>query len=353
MKLGVLMDMRNSPRNRWFIPWPELYGGAIEFVEELERMGFDAVSMAEHHGDPTGYNPAPLLTLASFAARTKVIRLGTNISQIPHHHPILFAEHVAVLDNLCGGRVDLGLGQVGEPFNMEFEMLGNMPPSRGTRFDEGLAVAMKCWTEDEPFDFKGKHWDLKRVWINPKPLQKPYPPTWLVGFRPGPSMDRAARLGLDVGGPGGGFIAATAGEYWNPWLELWHDACRRHGRDPHKTRTNIFGTCFITDDPEKAWAKHREGVFEHFMYERNGVRPYAAMLMGADFNPQTPEDLPGWQKVFRTADDAIAEFRSVFATAAPTEMHLIGRRFGMTYEETAAYLRNFMEQVAPALRDLV
>jgi alkanesulfonate monooxygenase SsuD/methylene tetrahydromethanopterin reductase-like flavin-dependent oxidoreductase (luciferase family) len=348
MKFGVLLDLRNSARAEWFIPWPELYAGALDHMVELEHIGFDAVSLCEHHADPEGYNPGPITTLAAALTRTKTLRVGTNITQLPFHHPVLFAEEVTTLDIISGGRVDIGLGQVGRAFDMEFELLGFNPRQRGTRFDEILQIMLRAWSEDEPFDFQGKHFDLKGVWVYPKPLQRPHPPVWVVAQAEA-SMERAARLGLGAGGPGGGFTS-IASPTWRGWLAQWHAALARYGRAPESTPTNIFVTSFITDDPEKAWATHRLGIMEHFNYVRDGKYAYSTMFGGEP--PQTPEDLPNWQHIFLTAEDAIERYKAAYAGAAPSEIHVLGRRFGMSWDESAVYLRNFAERVMPALREL-
>jgi len=348
MKFGVLLDLRNSVREEWLIPWPDLYAGALDHIADIEEIGFDAVSFCEHHADPEGYNPGPITMLAAALTRTKSLRVGTNITQLPFHHPVLFAEEVATLDIISGGRIDIGLGQVGRAFDMEFDLLGFNPRQRRTRFEEILQIMLRAWTEDEPFDFRGKHFDLKGVWINPKPSQRPHPPVWVVAQAEA-SMERAARLGVGAGGPGGGFTS-IASPPWRDWLARWHDALERHGRAPESLPTNIFVSSYITDDPEKAWATHREGILEHYNYVREGKYAYSTMFGGEP--PETPEGMPNWQRIFLTAEDAIEGYTAAYAGAAPSEIHLLGRRFGMTWDETAVYLRNFAEDVMPALREL-
>ena len=350
MKFGVLYDLRNPSRSDWHQPWPEFYAGALEHMEEMERLGFDAVSLPEHHGDPDGYNPGIAVTLTAAALRTKRVRVASNIVQLPYYHPVLLAEQLAVVDILSGGRLDVGIGQVGQTFDMEFAMLGVNARHRPSLMDEGLEILLRAWTEDEPFDFQGKRWSLRGVWVNPKPLQKPRPPVFLVGAFTDAAMDRVARFGLDVGARGGYFTGLTGGDTWRDWMRGWRAACERRGRDPRGVRINTFGTCFVTDDPERAWAKHREGVLAHVDYERQGVRPYTSLLL--ETPPKTPEDLPNWRRLFSTPEQAIAEIREVYADGAPDELHLMAKRHGMSWAESAEYLRAFAEKVIPAVRDL-
>jgi alkanesulfonate monooxygenase SsuD/methylene tetrahydromethanopterin reductase-like flavin-dependent oxidoreductase (luciferase family) len=213
MKFGVLYDIRNPPQDKWFTPWSDFYRGAYEHIAAVEEMGFDAISLAEHHGDPDGYNPGIAATLSAAAVRTSRIRIGTSIIQTPFYNPVLLAEQLAVIDILSNGRLDVGLGQVGQTFDMEFAMLGMNPRHRPSLLDEGLDVMLRAWTEDEPFDYHGKRYDLKGVWINPKPCQKPLP-VWVVAAFSEKAMDRVAKRGLDVGAAGGYFLSLTGGDSW-------------------------------------------------------------------------------------------------------------------------------------------
>lgn len=349
MRFGVLYDLRNPAASQWHMPWSEFYGGTFEHMEEVEQLGFDALSLCEHHGDPDGYNPGLPITLATAASRTSTIRIGTNIIQVPFYHPVLLAEQLAVLDIVSGGRLDVGLGQVGPTFDMEFPMFGVNPRHRPSMLDEGLDVMLRAWRSDEPFSYHGKRWNLDDIWLNPKPLQDPLP-VWVVAAFSEKAMDRVAGRGLDVGAHGGYFLGLTGGETWKKWLAQWHAACDRAQRARDYAQIYTFGTCYVTDDPEKAWAEHREGLFHSFHYERAGLHPYSSLMM--DTVPQAPEDMPGWENLFQTPDQVIAQLRADYAEGGPTELHLMAHRPGMSFEQSAQYLRNFAEKVMPAVTDL-
>lgn len=350
MKFGVIYDLRNPPREDWYQPWPEFYGAAFEHMQEVEGLGYHSISLAEHHGDPDGFNPGLPVTLTAAVHHTNSIRIGTNIIQMPFYHPVMLAEQLAVIDILSGGRLDVGLGQGGQTFDMEFAMFGVNPRLRPSLLEEGIDIMQRCWRDPEPFDFHGKRWDLEGVWLNPKPLQTPLP-LWVVAAFSEKAMDRVASRGLDVGAVGGMILNLTPGsEVWQNWLSSWRECCVRNGRDPNYARINTFGTCFVTDDPERAWAKHREGLFHSFNYRRQGIHPYSEVFM--DAVPQTPEEMPGWERVFQTSEQAIAELRGTYSEGAPSELHLVATKAGMSFAESAEYLRNFAEQVMPAVQDL-
>jgi alkanesulfonate monooxygenase SsuD/methylene tetrahydromethanopterin reductase-like flavin-dependent oxidoreductase (luciferase family) len=76
-----------------------------------EELGLSHVWLAEHHFTNYSYSSRPLVLLSHIAARTHRIRLGTTIVPLPLHHPLIFAEELAILDVLSGGRVDAGFGK--------------------------------------------------------------------------------------------------------------------------------------------------------------------------------------------------------------------------------------------------
>ncbi len=95
-------------------PPAQVYRDATEQFELAERLGFDIGWVAQHHFDPEdGGLPSPFVFLASVAARTERIRLGTGIVTVALEDPIRVAEDAAVLDALSGGRLELGLGSGG------------------------------------------------------------------------------------------------------------------------------------------------------------------------------------------------------------------------------------------------
>src|SRR6187397_1080481 len=107
----------DSPRT-----FAEEYRDTLEIVRRAEALGFDSAWVSEHHGTSDGYLPSLLTMLAGFAAATDRIRLGTGVVLTPLHDPLRLAEDAAVVDQLSGGRLTLGLGIAWRP--EEFRMFG-------------------------------------------------------------------------------------------------------------------------------------------------------------------------------------------------------------------------------------
>ena len=108
LRIGVVYDFRNPPGSG--IDNPRFYAEILDQAVWLEELGLDLIWFTEHHFVDDGYLPSWIPVAAAMAARTRRIRFSSDISILPLYHPVRLAEDLAVLDNLSGGRVELGVG---------------------------------------------------------------------------------------------------------------------------------------------------------------------------------------------------------------------------------------------------
>jgi len=149
---------------------------------------------------------APLEVLAAVAAWTERIGIGSSILVAGNHWPVQFANELATIDQLSGGRltaVGLGVGWSHE----EHRAVGVDPRTRGRRIDEFVEVLKKCWAED-PVTHEGEFFDVPRSIIRPKPWQKPRP-RLMSGMWSEKGLRRTA-LHYDLWNPGSMPIAQAA-----------------------------------------------------------------------------------------------------------------------------------------------
>lgn len=148
----------------------------IEQVSFAEEMGFESVWFMEHHfGPEQSHSSAPDLVLAALSQRTTKMRLGLAVVLVPVHHPLTIAERLATLDLISGGRVEVGLGRSGHPYQLTpFGV--HLEDTRGM-WEEALTILPRAWTE-EVFSHQGKHYNIPPRQVLPKPLQRPHPPLW-------------------------------------------------------------------------------------------------------------------------------------------------------------------------------
>ncbi|MBV9554042.1 MAG: LLM class flavin-dependent oxidoreductase [Alphaproteobacteria bacterium] len=191
MKLGVLQ----------FFSWPGrrtaleiVFDRALQRIEIMDRSGYDAVWLAEHHFSSFSVCPSVHMMGTLAAARTKRLRIGTAVSLAPFYHPLRLAEEVALLDVLSGGRVNWGAGRGFA--RIEFEAFGVPPDESASRFRETVEIVLRAWTE-ERVSFAGQHYKIDPVEMLPKPLQQPHPPVWVAATSE-PAIEWAAGRGLSI-----------------------------------------------------------------------------------------------------------------------------------------------------------
>ena len=157
---------------------PQQYRAFIDYVLEAEQLGFHSVFLVEHHF--TGFNQvsASISLLTYLAAKTSVLRLGTAVTVLPWHNPVLLAEQAATLDLLSNGRFDFGVGK-GYRWS-EFAGFCIAPEEAEERFAEALEVIKKAWTSRGRFSHHGKRWNFENVVVEPSPLTRPHPPMWMA-----------------------------------------------------------------------------------------------------------------------------------------------------------------------------
>jgi alkanesulfonate monooxygenase SsuD/methylene tetrahydromethanopterin reductase-like flavin-dependent oxidoreductase (luciferase family) len=172
----------------------EYYEDRLKIIEAYDRAGFFAYHVAEHHSTPLGMAPSPNVFLSAVAQRTKRLRFGPLVYAVPVHHPLRLLEEICMLDNLSGGRLELGFGRGSVPAEIEF--FGVDPANAQDIYAEAVEIIMQGMTKPV-LDFHGKHFSFDKVPMEFKPLQQPHPPVW-YGVHVPESAERAAKRNLHV-----------------------------------------------------------------------------------------------------------------------------------------------------------
>ena len=98
----------------------DYYEDRLKIAEAYDRAGFYAYHLAEHHATPLGMAPSPSVFLAAVAQRTTRLRFGPLVWPMPLHHPLRLIEEICMLDQLSGGRLELGFGRDAAPIELEY-----------------------------------------------------------------------------------------------------------------------------------------------------------------------------------------------------------------------------------------
>ena len=246
---------------------PRLYAEILDQVAWLDTLGLDLVWFTEHHFVDDGYLPSWTPMAGAMAARTSRVRFSSDICLLPFNHPVRLAEDLAVLDNLSGGRVEIGVGMGYAPH--EFRGFGIPLPQRLSRMDEGLEVLHAL--------LHRRALQLPRQALR---LRRRRDPAALRAARRSAAVDRG-----DVGERRGARGAlrrapAAAGRARAGARSVARDAARGRPRSPDDRRVGIIRSCFVTDDPERDWPmvraaeRYRGELYNRFFAESGQERSW-------------------------------------------------------------------------------
>jgi len=194
MKFGIFGSARQK-RGELDADSIQGYQNWVEYNIEAEALGLHSTFTVEHHFTGLGQVSASINLLTYLAAKTTTLRLGTAVTTLPWHNPVLLAEQAATLDLLSGGRLDFGVGK-GYRYN-EFNGFNIDMEEGESRFDETLELILKAWTSEDRWSHKGRYWTFNDVVVEPATVQEPHPPIWLAAGRPDP-IRAAARRGANL-----------------------------------------------------------------------------------------------------------------------------------------------------------
>jgi alkanesulfonate monooxygenase SsuD/methylene tetrahydromethanopterin reductase-like flavin-dependent oxidoreductase (luciferase family) len=174
---------------------PAMYREVEAQAIAADRLGFDAIWLAEHHFELYGRMPDPLLYLARISSLTSRIGLGTAIVEAPHYNPLRLAEDAALLDVLSGGRVRLGVGSGGANKPAEFERFGIPIEEKTARTIEIVEILRQAF-DQEQVNFVGKYYQYQEIEVNPHPVQPAQQIIWLAAGNSTPEV--AGRYGYGL-----------------------------------------------------------------------------------------------------------------------------------------------------------
>ena len=173
---------------------PDLYEQRLKLLEYADTTGFYCYHLAEHHGTPLSVTPSPALFLAAAAQRTRRIRLGPLVYLLPIYNPLRLAQEICMLDNMCRGRLELGVGRGISPIELSFFKVDSQE-SRAM-FQEALEIMTKGLATGK-ISCEGRYYSFRDMPIHMKPFQRPYPPLWYPTDNP-ESMTWLARHGMST-----------------------------------------------------------------------------------------------------------------------------------------------------------
>jgi natural product biosynthesis luciferase-like monooxygenase protein len=225
----------------------EYFATALRLAERADALGYHSVKAVEHYfHDYGGHTPNPIVLLSAIAARTRRLRPITGAVIPAFNNPVKLAGELAMLDNLSHGRLDVGFGRAFIP--KEFEVFGVSMEDSRARFDEGIDIVRRLWTE-ERVTYEGKFHQLRDVRSTPRPVQKPHPPIWVAAVMSEESFVAAGRRGYHL------MIVPYAGslERSRDLVRVYRQAWRDAGFAAGAEQIQVSLHCYVAES-------HREAV---------------------------------------------------------------------------------------------
>jgi alkanesulfonate monooxygenase SsuD/methylene tetrahydromethanopterin reductase-like flavin-dependent oxidoreductase (luciferase family) len=272
MKFGVFDHMDDAG-----VPHGELYAGRLLLAEAYDRAGFHAYHLAEHHGTPIGCAASPGLFLAALAQRTTKLRLGPLVYLLPFYHPLRLIEEICMLDQLSGGRLELGIGRGVSPFEtanyaLDFAQTQAM-------YHEAFQLLLKGLATDE-LTFAGTFYRFDKVSMIVRPLQRPHPPLW-YGVSLPDNADWPAQNDVNV-------ISLAPPQQVRPIFERYLSVRTKLGKQDSTLR-GVGRHVVVADTDEqaleiarRAYPRWRTNFF--WLFERHGSAPRVAALYPQSFD---------------------------------------------------------------------
>ncbi len=182
------------------------YRDRLQLIETYDRAGFYAYHLAEHHGTPLGLACSPNVFLAAVSQRTRHLRFGPLVYTLSIYHPLRLLEEICMLDQLSGGRLELGIGRGISPIEMGFYGVGDDAAQRFQEVSEILLAGLSS----RRLNYAGKFFSFTDVPLELQPLQQPHPPLWYGVANPERAAWAAAQgMNIVTNGPAAAVRAIT------------------------------------------------------------------------------------------------------------------------------------------------
>jgi alkanesulfonate monooxygenase SsuD/methylene tetrahydromethanopterin reductase-like flavin-dependent oxidoreductase (luciferase family) len=328
-------------------PPEQVHRDAIALAVHAEQLGYDSISLSEHHFTDYVGVPNPAVVAAAMAARTERIRLSINIAVLPLHSPVTVAEDYALLDVISGGRVDFGCGRGYQPG----EFKGHSVPLAESRdrLTEAMDIIQGLWSTDD-FSYDGQHYQVDHLTLFPKPVQEPMP-FRVAGVSPESFEAIAARKLSLLCAP-----SITPLPKIKESLDLYRAALERHGADPADFTITLPQWVYIADSAEEAYEAPRASM--EWFQRRNSELMTTGILPtdpGYSFYSKAQANRANFDYkryfdegvfLFCTADEAVERLQERIDYLGVDE--ILCAFHASTIEETMENMERFATRVMPA-----
>ena len=220
----------------------------MELIEWLDHLGYDEAWIGEHHSAGWELIAAPELTIAAAAERTRHIMLGSGVTSLPYHHPLMVAQRFVQLDHMTRGRAMLGCGP--GALVSDAYMMGIEPVTQRQRMDESLTAIMALLQCDGPVTMKTDWFEMREARLHLAPYTEPHFPIAVASTLTPSGVVAAGKHGLGVlslaaGLPGG---PEALSDQWR----IAEETAAKHGKRMDRRAWRLVTNVHVAEDDELA-----------------------------------------------------------------------------------------------------
>ena len=234
----------------------------MELIVRLDQLGYDEAWIGEHHSAGFEIIASPEVFIAAVSQRTRHIKLGTGVSSLPYHHPLILADRMVLLDHLTRGRVLFGVGPGALP--SDAFMMGIDPNRQREMMEESLEAILALLTSDEPVNMQTDWFTLRDARLQLRPYTHPRFDV-AVAAQVSPAGPRAAgRFGVSLLSLGattaGGFD--VLGSHW----QTCEERAEKFGASVDRRSWRLVGPMHIRETEQQARADVEHGLSDWVRY---------------------------------------------------------------------------------------
>jgi alkanesulfonate monooxygenase SsuD/methylene tetrahydromethanopterin reductase-like flavin-dependent oxidoreductase (luciferase family) len=337
MKFGVFDHMDDAG-----VPLAQLYADRLALAEAYDRAGIYGYHLAEHHSTPLGCAASPSLFLAAMAQRTKILRFGPLVYLLPFYHPLRLIEEICMLDQMSGGRFQLGVGRGVSPF--ETKAYGLDFATTGDIYHEAYELILKGLAADV-LTFEVKHFQFRDVPMILHPVQRPHPPLWYGTTIP-ENADWPAANDVNI-------VTIALRPTGRIITDRYRAVRARLGKNAGEAPLMGMARHIVVADTDaaaldiarRAYPRWRNSF--RWLFQRHGAEPRIAGLY-----PETFDGLVALDNGIAGSPGTVRDFISAEIAATGANYLLSWFAFGdMTLKESLGSLELFAREVMPAFAE--
>lgn len=258
MNFGIFMAPFHAPGHNPTLSLED----DLALLEHLDRLGYDEAWIGEHHSAGSEIIASPEIFMATAAARTSRIKLGTGVVSLPYHNPLWVAERMVLLDHLTRGRIMMGVGPGALP--TDAAMLGLEPPQMRPLLEDYMDIVMRLLTSEEPVNYKSDRLTLNNARLHLRPYSDPLFDVAVAAVASPSGARLAGRYGAGLLSLGA-TVAVGMDVLAHHWT-IQEQMAAQHGQVADRAKWRLVGLMHLAETEAQAREDMKYGMEQWFRY---------------------------------------------------------------------------------------